>query len=934
MLTDQSKGINRIRKTIVTSTKKIEGNTGEAGTKYKDGRAEAFPFIIGEDEEKRSVAAFGKNELTKKKRKSPVSIFVKNLGDPVIRILLFALALNIIFMLRGKDWHEGAGIALSVVCATLISSISEYKRDSAFEKLSVSVSETYKVKRGGGYTLLPASRLAVGDIVELSAGERIPADCIMVDGEVRVDQSPLTGESEEIEKKTDGRILSRILSLLSDFFSGRSDGGTGDFAENITPDCSCALFCGCHIAFGCASAVIYAVGDSTRLGMISDSLSVEDEKSPLRERLDILARQISRIGYVSSALIAFAYLFNIFVIESSFSSPIILAKLSDLRFVITSLLGAFTVALTVIVMAVPEGLPMMIAVVLSRNASRMAKDNVLVRHAPGIEAAGCMNVLFTDKTGTLTRGKPSVCAVITTDGEYRTREEYASRAPAGEEMLALCAIYNTSSSFSSDGGIISGNTAERVLLSFSASRARKLSAMRVGYSPFDSVKKRSSADVIYNGKRLTLHKGAPEILLADAELELNARGEAVRINKYALERRIKAHSSAGERVILCGFSEGGSPLCIVCAVAMKDPLRAEAQSAVSDLKRAGVHVVMITGDGRQTAEKIASDCRILTPLTPLSLSGDDIGKLGDGELSECLGRLAVVYRALPEHKLRLVRIAKGMNLTCGMTGDGLNDAPALKNADCGFALGCGSEISKDAADVIILDDNLASVVNAVMHGRNIFCSIRKFITLQLIMNFTAMAVSMIGPFIGIDNPITVVQMLWINIVMDTLGGLAFAGEHADRRILRERPKRRDEPVLNRATVSKVARLSLFSCVLCVLFLKSSVITSLLGCAEGSAYHLTAFFALFIFAGALNCFNARSERLNMLAGISKNPTFIAIIVLVAGIQTVFIYFGSEIMRTVPLLPGHLLLTVLLAFPVVIFEFISKVYIKLSWKKDEG
>lgn len=894
-------------------------------------------FIKDQGDAERSFASFGRNVLTKKKRKSFFSIFLKNLGDPVIRILLFALALNIIFMLRGKDWHEGAGIALSVICATMISSISEHKRDRACERLSADSVGSYKTLRTDGYTLVPSDMLAVGDIIELSAGERIPADCILLHGSLKVDQAPLTGESEDIEKECSRRISSRIISLLSHFFGSSS--GTAEidsFASEVTPEVSCAIFGGCHVSFGSATAVIYSVGDKTRLGMISDSLSAEaEEKSPLGEKLDILASQISRIGYVASALIALAYLFNVFVVESSFLRVVILAKLLDARFVITSLLNAFTVALTVTVMAVPEGLPMMIAVVLSRNAGKMARDNVLVRHAQGIEAAGCMNILFTDKTGTLTAGKPTVCAVIASDAEYKSKRELTEKAAGIDEMLTLSSFFNTSASIGGRGEIIGGNTAERVLLAFSSQKSSKRpDARRVEYLPFDSIKKSSSARITCRSGSYELSKGAPEVIIPDAELILTSDGGMMPFDRYSFEEKIKAHTSCGERVIVCAFSSGSSPKCIICAVAMKDPLREEAKEAVSDLKCAGVHVVMVTGDGRRTAEKIASDCRILTPLTPLSLSGEDMGRMSDSEMCDILDRLSVIYRALPEHKLRLVRLARSRGYICGMTGDGLNDAPALKSADCGFALGCGTEVSKDASDIIILDNNLKSVVNAVMHGRNIFGSIRKFITLQLIMNFTAMAISMIGPFIGIEAPVTIVQMLWINIVMDTLGGLAFAGEHAERRLLKEKPKRRSEPVLNRPTVSKIARLSVFSCMLCIFFLKSPAVHSLLGCKEGDVYHLTAFFALFIFAGALNCFNARSDRLNILSGISKNPTFITVIMLVVGIQTIFIYFGSDIMRTVPLTLPHLLLAVFFALPVLLFEFTAKIYSRLTAKKHSN
>ncbi len=904
----------------------------QASVKNKERvRTDDILLLRGEEEVDRSRSALGKNVITKKKRNSFFSIFKKNLGDPVIRILLFALALNVLFMLRGKDWYEGAGIAVSVLCATLISSFSEYRRDSAFERLESGMGGTVKVLRHGGWQAIPSEELVVGDIIELSAGERISADCILIDGDIRVNTSALTGESEEVERLADGSLLSDFSKAMRFFLSSGDTSSLLSFAKAREPNEHGSVFEGCFVCSGVSRAYVFSVGDSTRLGQLSDSLNEEDEASPLRERLDVLARQISKIGYIASALIALAYLFNVFFMDCGFSVPLMLMRIGDIRFVASALLGAFTLALTVIVVAVPEGLPMMIAVVLARNASKMAKDNVLVRRAPGIEAAGCMNILFTDKTGTLTCGSPEVCAVITPEGTYPSRVAFASESPFAEELFSLSALYNGSAAFSSsDGSIIASSTAEKALLSFI--RGRSLSgAVVLKYTPFDSAKKYSEATLRYKDSDIYLIKGAPEILLPRLRYYYTSSGGVLPLPAAAFSSSLKARAESGERLLLLAASRGNGPLSLVCAVAMKDPLRDDATSAVADLKGAGVHVVMVTGDGRETAEKIASDCRILSASRPLSLSGSELSSMSDEALSDCLDRLSVVYRAMPEHKRRLVRIAKLKNLTCGMTGDGLNDAPALKAADCGFSLGCGTEVSKHASDVIILDNRLSSVVNAVMHGRNIFKSIRKFITLQLIMNFTAMAVSMVGPFIGIDAPVTVVQMLWINIVMDTLGGLAFSGEAAERRLLKEKPKKRDEPVINRQTAAKVFRLSAFSAALCFFFLKSPFVHELYGTAEGSLYHLTAFFALFIFAGALNCFNARTDRLNMFAGITKNPTFIAIILLVATVQTVFIYFGSSIMRTVPLSVSHLLMTALFALPVVLFETVAKIFVKLSHKQ---
>lgn len=892
-------------------------------------KAEGVRFGIKQGEADRLQQKFGKNLITEKKRQSFFRIFIKNLGDPVIKILLGALIINVAFMLRGKDWHEGAGIAISIVLATLISSLSEYKRDSAFERLRVSDGSTYTVIRDGESEEIPKEEIAPCDLIRISAGDRIPADCILVSGTISTNQAPLTGESEEIPKEPDIRKVNEAANAVRELIVNDNASLLEALADTCSPSDPCSAFSGCFVTDGAAEAVVVATGDKTRLGRISDSLS-DDEKSPLRERLDVLARQLSVIGYIASAVIALAYLFNAFVIDSGFRADIIITKLSDIRFVFSQLISAFTLALTVIVVAVPEGLPMMIAVVLSRNSKKMAKDNVLVRHAQGIEAAGCMNILFTDKTGTLTRGEPRVCSVITPLSDYKSLRELSKAEPGAGHILLLSAYYNSDAELSSHGEIISKNPAERAILEYVKGTSKKPNASRSAYERFSSKTKYSRASVTENGRSYSLIKGAPDILLSRADSFITPSGERAPLNVNEYSRRLRRLSESGERQLLVGLEEYGR-VCVVCTLSMKDPLRREAQAAVADLKGAGIHVCLITGDGKQTAEKIAADCKILSRSSPISLSGVELDTMSDDALSDKICNIGVIYRAMPEHKRRLVRIAKQKNLTVGMTGDGLNDAPALNAADCGFALGCGTEVSKNASDIIILDNNLSSVVNAVMHGRNIFKSIRKFITLQLIMNFTAMFVSMAGPFIGIDSPVTVVQMLWINIVMDTLGGLAFAGEAAERRLLRERPKLRDEPVIDRDTRWKVAAISIFSAAASLFFLKSDYITDLFDTTEGSLYHLTAFFAFFIFTAALNCFNARSDRLNLFASLSKNPTFIAIIALVSILQTAFIYLGSSVMRTVPLELPHLLLTVLLALPVIAFEFIRKLWQRLSPRK---
>jgi calcium-translocating P-type ATPase len=339
---------------------------------------------------------------------------------------------------------------------------------------------------------------------------------------------------------------------------------------------------------------------------------------------------------------------------------------------------------------------------------------------------------------------------------------------------------------------------------------------------------------------------------------------------------------------------------------------------------------MLTGDSRETACAMARGCGILHE-KGVVLSGEELARLSDGELCALLPRLAVVARALPSDKSRLVRLCEREGLVVGMTGDGINDAPALRRADIGFAMGAGTQVAKDAGDIVILDNNLASIVRAVLYGRNIFKSIRKFITLQLMMNFYAVCVTMIAPFFGIDSPVTVVQMLWINLIMDTLGGLAFAGEPALPDCMREAPKRRDEPILNRYMINQIAFCGSFTVLLCLAFLKLPLFTAAFRPAEDRIYLLTAFFAMFIFSSVFHCFNARTDRLNPIAGLRKNPVFLIIMCAILIIQIGFIYLGGSLLRTAPLTVRELTVTMLLSLTVYPVELIRKVFWRLRGRK---
>ena len=901
------------------------------------------PHPLNAAEVEAARAAHGSNDLSVKRGKSFWRRFISNLGDPVIRILLGALAINLLFVFKGADWTESAGIALAVVLATLISTLSEHGSEAAFARLSAECTQVRcHVRRATGdgsravVSEIAVGEVVVGDIVVLTAGEMIPADGYLLTGSLQVDQSAMTGESREIDKVPVER-------------------GTLSTDEVATPADPSALFRGCVILGGGGEMVVTRVGDATFLGQISEEVQMDTRESPLKLRLSKLATQISRLGYVAAALVAIVFLLGAFLLDSGFDRTIILAKLTDGHYVWQQLFHALTLGLTVLVVAVPEGLPMMIAVVLSSNIKKMVKDQVLVRKPVGIEAAGSMNILFTDKTGTLTEGRLSVGRILLGDGhEYGDAAAFAAAAPRLFGYFSDACRTNTSSVIGRDGEsggntlrALGGNATDRALLDalITVPGGTRTAVSEVRYAiPFDSARKSSVAAVRRGGQDVLYVKGSPEGLLPYLTDAYRPDGTRVGVDKAALLRKIHAMTEKGGRVILVAEAVGRAlpesrakagefgGLSLVALLLLSDRVRREAPEAVKKLRRAGIHVVMMTGDNRETARAIAESCGILGRGVNLVLDSEELSRMSDERLRELLPHVGVIARALPTDKSRLVRISQEAELVVGMTGDGINDAPALKRADIGFAMGAGTQVAKDAGDIIILDNNLRSIAQAVLYGRTIFKSIRKFITLQLTMNFCAVGVTMICPFLGIDAPVTVVQMLWINLIMDTLGGLAFAGEPPLPSYMKEPPKRRDEPILGRYMISQILWLGGFTVALCLLFLKCPLLSGQFRAAKDDIYLLTAFFALFIFSSVFNCFNARTDRLNLLAGLHRNKGFCLIMAAVLGVQIVFVYIGGEVLRTAPLTAKELGVTFLLALTVFPADFLRKVWRRLSGKTE--
>ena len=842
---------------------------------------------LNDEEVLKSREKYGTNEIVGQKKLSFLKQYISTLGDPIIRILLIALAIKTVFLIRQFDWYETIGIVIAIFLASFISTISEYGSEKAFEKLQEESSKiNCRALRNGKLVEIKIDDVVVGDIISLEAGDKIPADGVIIEGMVNVDESSITGEAKEILKK---------------------------FNDN--------LFRGTIVYSKKAKMKVTKVGINTFYGEISRQLQEKQPDSPLKVRLRKLAELISKIGYIGAALVFFSHLFSVIVIDNNFSLNLIKDTITNIPLLIGHILYGLTLCVTIIIVAVPEGLPMMITLVLSSNMKRLLKNNVLVRKLMGIETAGSLNILFSDKTGTITKGKLEVIEFI--DGDFNSYYNIESISNELQKLVLLSITQNNDSCYA-DGKIVGGNITDRALLKFSSNL--KVSANVVDTIPFNSSLKYSQAKVKYNNQDYFLLKGAPEVILPKCNGYYDKSGTRRYLrSKIKVNEFISNKTYLGNRVLMLAIGKSVSDLTMVGIVLIKDEVRKEAIEGINLVKKAHIQTVMVTGDNKDTAICIAKEAGLYEN-GDLCITSDDLSRLHDEEVKKIIPRLKIVARAIPQDKSRLVRLSQEMDLVVGMTGDGVNDAPALKKADVGFAMGSGCEVAKEASDIVILDDNFLSIAKAILFGRTIFKSIRKFIIFQLTVNICAVSLSIIGPFIGIDTPVTVIQMLWINMVMDTLAALAFAYEPPLPEYMEEEPKKRDEPILNRYMRDEIIFTGAYSAILCVLFLKLPIFSELFREAENQKYLLTAFFGLFIFMGIFNSFNARTHRLNLFAHLFKNKVFIVIISFIAIVQVLLIYFGGDVFRTAGLSLKEFQIMFLLSLTVIPVDWVRKIILR--------
>lgn len=874
-------------------------------------------------EAEESRQKYGSNALSEQPGESYWDKLRGSFDDPMIKILLAALLVNVIFSIMGASpWYEPLGIALAIALATMVSSFSEYKNENAFQRLQEEASQIKsKVYRDGSVGEIPISELVVGDCVVLQSGDKIPADGILLEGTLKVEQSALNGEAKEATKRVqpaDYQEQNTALDFLNPY----------------------KLFRGSVVCSGSAVMQVSVVGDKSVYGQIASELQSDDGRdSPLKVKLSGLAAGISRFGYIGGVGIAVALLFQRIVVHNNFESAAIMQYCSNWMTLAQDVMHALMLAVVIIVMAVPEGLPLMIAIVSALNMGKMLRDHVLVRKITGIETAGSLNILFTDKTGTLTKGQLE--AVVFIDGQGGRASNFKEIPQGLQTLAALSFTRNTEALLNTVKGVtsaIGGNATERALLNFSyenlplaehAKSARKLA--------FNSTNKYSAEELILeNDRHFTFIKGAPERLLNYCRFFYDAQGKRQPIaSKEALVKIIDEMAERAIRVL--AFAVVEEPLgeeklpegewTLLGFVGIRDEIRQESAQAIAEVKSAGVQTVMITGDRRETATAIATEIGLIDgPVSEQVMTSDELAKLDDAKLAEILPNLRVVARALPSDKSRLVKAAQNLNLVAGMTGDGVNDSPALKHSDVGFAMGSGTEVAKEASEIVILNDNFLSIRNAILYGRTIFNSIRKFIVFQLTINVAAVLISFIAPLIGIEQPLTITQILWINLVMDTLAALAFGGEPPREAFMQVPPKRRDENIVSPYMWDTIAVGGAWTFALSLFFLMSPWVEAYFRPHPEGNFLRTGFFTFFVLISVFNAFNTRTDGFNLFDSLSKNLNFLWVMLTIVVVQCIMTYLGGPVLHCYGLNAHEWLLIGGMAFSIVIVDLLKKVMLK--------
>lgn len=748
--------------------------------------------------------------------------FKETFSDPMIRILLaIVVILLVMFFLGHAEIYEPIGTIVAVLIVAFVTAKTAVASDTKYRELKDSTKkDTCKVYRNGSVSVIEVDEVVVGDKIILQAGDKIPADGILVDGDLRVDNSVLNGEAEECKKNAapEGTVFPEKL--------------TGDTFVDAH-----SLFRGAVVFDGEGIMDVRKVGIKTMMGKMAEDMQEDEPDSPLKVKLSKLANQISVFGYVSAVVIVVLYM-AYFVIKAGGFSGYFASGWSN---ILMDVIEAVSLAILIIVCAVPEGLPLMISLVLMQNTSRMLDHNVLVRKAVGIETAGGLNILFSDKTGTITKGSLEVVEFFTPDGTGIPLGKMKNHGKV-KSMVDIAIGKNTAAMFDGEHRVIGGNATDQALMRFlGEDEYRFLSGGRdreTGYSVglsqgFNSANKFSQAEI--RDLHQVFYKGAPEKFLEVAKRGMDPDGNIVDLLPDVLNEKINEYASRAMRVLAFGYSENpfkedaiNEDVVLIGLVAIRDDVRPEAKEAIREVQGAGIQVVMITGDRLETAVSIAKDAGLIKDESDRVLSSAQLNSMTDEEVKKIIKRIRVIARALPTDKSRMVKLCQELNMVVGMTGDGVNDSPALKRADVGFAMGSGTEAAKEAGEIVILDDNFKSIKDAILYGRTIYNNILKFCKFQLVINVAAVVVSAISPLAGIVEPLKVTHLLFVNLVMDSLGAIMLGNEPAHEKYMDELPRRRDEGIISKAMMAQIGIMALWITIISFCFLKIPAFEGILG----------------------------------------------------------------------------------------------------------
>ena len=821
-----------------------------------------------------SRSKFGSNEIPDSEPTTFWEEFKETFSDPMIKILLAIAALMIVMFFFGyAEIYEPLGTIVAVLIVATVSAKTGVASDTKYRELKDNTEkDKCKVHRNGVITVIDVDDVVVGDKVLLQSGDKIPADGVLIDGALRVDNSALNGEAEECKKTA----ASEDFQLEDDI--------TGDTFVDAH-----SLFRGAVIFDGEGILDVRKVGLKTMMGKMAEEMQEDEPDSPLKVKLAKLAKQISTFGYIGAVLIAVLYLVY-FVMQAGGVSQFFAMGIEP---VVKDVVRALSLAIVIIVCAVPEGLPLMISLVLMQNTSKMLDHNVLVRKAEGIETAGSLNILFSDKTGTITKGMLEVVDFFTGDGNSIDIAQLSKHSKV-KGLVDLAIGKNTQSMFDASHKVIGGNATDQALMKFLGEETFKTLENSSEYKitkqqSFNSANKFSQARIDSTGK--TFYKGAPEKLLANAVKYLDADGNICTMDNAILNRKIDELAAKAMRVLAFGYSEKdmvensiNDDIVIIGLVGIRDDVRPEAKEAIREVQGAGIQVVMITGDRLETAVAIAKDAGLLKGGSDRALSSAQLNEMSDEEVKKIIPNIRVIARALPTDKSRMVRLCQEMNLVVGMTGDGVNDSPALKRADVGFAMGSGTEAAKEAGKIVILDDNFKSIKDAILYGRTIYHNILKFCKFQLVINVAAVVVSAIAPFFGVDEPLKVTHLLFVNLVMDGLGAMMLGNEPAKEEYMAEAPRKRDESIVSKKMMGQILTMGIWLTVVSFIYLKVPFFVNLFANEE---QHLTGYFVLFIVAALFNGFNVRDDGFAIFAGLNENKDFIKVFLIIIIVQALLV-----------------------------------------------